>query len=396
MRLLIVNNIPTPYRTFLFERLYRQGQRFGVDVRVAYQAAREARRAWRPEQFEARFPNFISRGLRPWRAAPKPLFTYTTLNADILEQIASGHFRWVMMAAFMSITNWIASVIPLCRTLRLLWSESNVYSTQRMNPAARLLKRALLSRYDMLVCPGQRAVEYVAGLNPCTRRLPVLWLPNLVDVAAFRQRVAELRLQRETIRRQLGLPRDELVLLGVGQMIDLKGYDELVEAAADVAGRFRIVLLGDGPRRSQWQQRVSRLGLQERVCLPGQADVETVLRYLAVADWFIHPAHFDDSPLVVIEAINAGLPLAVSEQTGNTPETVRPGVNGYTFAGGQVDEVRACLQRIVDTPPEQRAAFARASERISHERFEPDVVVSRFFRDLLRYTRLRSSAAPRG
>jgi glycosyltransferase involved in cell wall biosynthesis len=166
-------------------------------------------------------------------------------------------------------------------------------------------------------------------------------------------------------------------------MVETRGLVALIEAAARVAGEYRVVILGDGPLRQQYLARAAGLGLGEKILLPGEFPPDTVAKYLAVADAFMHPSLEDSSPLVAIEAVTAGLPVGISVQTGNSPETVQEGVNGFTFDASNVDHVAGCLRRLVELAPEQRSAMGRASADLAHDRFDPDVVSDRFFRGLL-------------
>ncbi len=381
-RLLIINNVPTPYRAFMFAKLHEHGAACGVDVSVAFQARRDRWQVAKPEDIEMNFPHGISRGLWRHSAPGGDLFTYTTLNPDILRDVSSGRFDYVLMSALQSVTGWLASLSPSGRTLKLLWSESNLLSTTHRNWLARRFKALLVSRYPALACPGRRAIEYVCDLAPQMASRPVLYLPNVVDTTLFKQRIAQLRGQREAIRSELGVSDDCLMVLGIGRHAASKGFAGLIEAAAHVQGRYRLMLVGDGPLHQDWIARVGQLGVADRVVLPGTFPPQQLVRLMAAADFFVHPALSDPSPLVCVEACYAGLPVAISEQTGNAPETVVDGVNGFSFDSYDPAAVVDALRRIVATTPEQRRRMSAASVTLADQHFDPDTVCRRFFADL--------------
>jgi glycosyltransferase involved in cell wall biosynthesis len=381
-RLLIINNIPTPYRTFMFQKLHDVGLEHGVETTVAFQAQREARRPWKAEDFALQTPHFFSSGARFWSSKPRVFFTYTTLNLDIIRAVAAGRYDWVLLATLNSVTGWFATLLPAGRTVKVLWSESNLLSTRYMSALARAFKRLLLAPIDALACPGERALEYVYALRPQARALPTLYLPNLVDTGLFRRRVAELRAQREDLRREIGVSRDRRLILGVGRMVDYKGFGQVIEAAARVTGDYQIVFLGDGERLEAWRDRVHGLNLSERIRFDGQKTEVDVVRHLAAADWFLHPALEDPSPLVTIEAATAGLPLAVANQTGNAPETVVHGESGYRFDAANIADIAKTLEAMVSMDEVTRQRFAARSAALATQNFSPDEVADRFFRDL--------------
>lgn len=87
--LLIINSIPTPYRTFMFSKLYERGLRYEFETTVSYQACREKRRDWKPDQFNMPFPHVVSKTL--CRRRPREWFSYWSINWDILASVAAGN-----------------------------------------------------------------------------------------------------------------------------------------------------------------------------------------------------------------------------------------------------------------------------------------------------------------
>lgn len=384
-RLLVINNVPSHYRAFMFKKMSELGQRYGIEVTVAFQAEREPHRSWNPDRLDLRFRHFVSTGINPWSRRRKRYFTVRTFNTDILWGALVGGFDWVLMAPFMSVGTWVIAIVPLGRTRKLLWSESNLVSARRSGGLARWFKRLLQKPFAVIVCPGQRALEYVLDLSPELSSKPVFWLPNIVDTTLYGARVREERTGRDAIRAELGVTPDETLILGVGQMIERKGFHLLIDAVGQVGGRYKVMLVGDGPLRKAWSERVAAVGAGDHVRLRGEADPVEVARYLAAADWFVHTALQDPSPLAVVEAAVAGLPLAVSVQTGNGPEAVLEGENGFTFDPTDRKELIGAVRRMVTTPPEERFWMGRRSAEIARERFDPDVVINSFFQKLLKY-----------
>ena len=381
-RLLIINNVPTHYRTFMFDTMGARGAEHGVDVTVAFQAEYEKGRPWFKDRPPMKVRHFVSKGLNPFARGTQQWFTQRTFNTDILRSVAGGEYDWVLMAPFMSAGTWTIALWPT-RTRKLLWSESNLDSTRHLHGPGLWFKRLLLSPFSVLVCPGQRAVDYVRRIRPGMASKPVLWLPNIVDTALYDTRVREHRAQREQIRAQLGVGPGDVLVVGTGQMIERKGYHLLLEAAAAVPGSYRVILVGDGPFRQEWQARIDALGAGERIRLPGAESPENIARFLAAADWFVHPALQDPSPLVIVEAAVAGLPLAVSTQTGNAPEAVVEGENGFTFDPTDPAAMRRTLERIAASSPQDRLRLGRRSAELARERFDPVPTVDRFFKGLL-------------
>lgn len=382
-QLLIINNIPSHYRTFMFNKMNLKGREFGIDVSVAFQAERQSDRSWSPDQYDMRFPYYISTGVFPWRKRPQRVFTSRTFNTDIVLDVVRGGYDWVLTAPFMSPGTWAVALTPTSHTKKLLWSESNFADGGYIRGPVRLFKRLLQTPFSVLVCPGERAVDYVRYFNPKHVATPVLRLPNLVDTEVYAAAVAERRIHRDEIRASLGVFPNETLVLGVGRMIELKGFSHLIEAAGRVGGSFKVILLGEGDLRPKWLARIAELGLDGRVHLPGEVDSSRLVEHLAAADWFVHTALHDSSPLVVIEAVVAGLPVAVSVQTGNGPEAVDEGVNGFTFDPSDRESMDASFGRMLAASPEELRLMGVRSTELARDRFDPDSVIDEFYRGLL-------------
>ena len=210
----------------------------------------------------------------------------------------------------------------------------------------------------------------------------MIHLPNLVDSHLFQDKVGELRNDKVVLRKSLDLPLDKQIVLAVGEVSERKGIDQLIRATLRTSGPCKIVVLGSGPRLSEWTEWIEREKLEYRIGLKGYCDEHTVAKYFAVADWFIHAARYDPSPLTCVEAVCAGLPISISNQTGNQPEVLDDWDNGFAFDVEDVNEVSDVLDRMVNTTCKQRQEFARRSEAIFAERFDADRVLSRFFATL--------------
>ncbi|MBT7171095.1 MAG: glycosyltransferase [Phycisphaerales bacterium] len=195
--------------------------------------------------------------------------------------------------------------------------------------------------------------------------------------------MAELRTRREEIRQELGLVPGTPALFAIGRLVELKGFDQLIRAMAKLERPARLYLAGDGPQEEQLRSLIAELSLEDRVVLLGEQTPEQVQQWLAAADWFVHPARRDCSPLVTVEAANAGVPMILSTQTGNTPEAVEEGVNGFTFDVDDLDSLVGALNEALSLPQDRVDEMGQESLRIAEEKFDPDTVVHDFFKTLL-------------
>jgi glycosyltransferase involved in cell wall biosynthesis len=120
---------------------------------------------------------------------------------------------------------------------------------------------------------------------------------------------------RETLRRELGLPTDVPVVGHVGRFSQEKNHLFLLDIAAEVQKRrpeIHFLLVGDGPLRAATESRVRSIGLSGKVHFAGvRTDVARLMR--GAMDVFLFPSLWEGLPIVLLEAQAAGLCCVVSD-----------------------------------------------------------------------------------
>ena len=152
-----------------------------------------------------------------------------------------------------------------------------------------------------------------------------LVIPNGVDVTKF------AGLSREATRTELKIKESEQVVIFVGSLIPVKGMKYLVEAMNIIKQeclKARLLVVGDGEERQNLEELTNKLNLVECVTFVGRVVNERVPEYLVVSDLFVLPSLSEGFPLVVLEAMAAGLPIITTNVRG-LPEIVKDGENGF-------------------------------------------------------------------
>ena len=129
--------------------------------------------------------------------------------------------------------------------------------------------------------------------------------------------------------------------------------------AAVGAGAWDLVLLGDGPVKSELVRIIAELNVGAAIHLPGFKPFADLPAYYGLAAALVHASTTEQWGLVVNEAMAAGLPVIVSRTCGCSPDLVTDGLTGFTV--DPFDEAaltRAMLT--VATPAFDRAAMGRA------------------------------------
>jgi glycosyltransferase involved in cell wall biosynthesis len=144
-----------------------------------------------------------------------------------------------------------------------------------------------------------------------------------------------------SIRRELGLAQDELVVTALSKLRPEKNFEASIDALTLIGQRFpeaRLVIAGDGPHEQAVRRHAVRLG--DRVVLAGHR--EDTMELLDASDILVHPSHFDAFPTTVLEAMAASVPVVA------------------TCAGGMLEIIEPEVTGILVPPPPSAAALAAA------------------------------------
>lgn len=199
------------------------------------------------------------------------------------------------------------TLLPVLKDLPQIRVVVIFHGATRLNCAARELLRGFPSSRLTLAAVSQTlAMSLQEELD-----IQVTALRSAFDPAVFQSAL----LSREAARARLGLPGGEARVFGaVGRLVDSKGFATLLEAFARAAADhpdWRLVIVGEGPRRDALQARVSQPDLVGKVWLAGHLD--EVAKLYRAFDWVLIPSSDEGLGLTLQEAVLAGIPVLASE-----------------------------------------------------------------------------------
>jgi N-acetyl-alpha-D-glucosaminyl L-malate synthase BshA len=166
------------------------------------------------------------------------------------------------------------------------------------------------------------------------------------------------------------------ILMHISNFRPVKRVRDVVRVFARVLPDVpsELVMVGDGPERSEAEHEASLLGVTSHVHFPGKLDAVAPL--LASADLFLLPSERESFGLSALEALACGVPV-IGCHTGGLPEVVRDGETGVLCDVGDVDAMAAGARALLtDSARWTRASTLAAQD--ARERFSLDEIVSRY------------------
>jgi glycosyltransferase involved in cell wall biosynthesis len=277
-------------------------------------------------------------------------------------------------------------------TPTVVMSESTAWDERRAG-WKEWIKSRLVKLNSAGLAGGTPHADYLAQLGLTPDRIFKGY--DIVDNGYFSAKAEEARSQKSEVRSQKSLP--EKYFLASARFVEKKNLRRLIEAYAryremaqkaeggsqesevrsqrsEVGSQeaedgnrkaevWKLVLLGDGPLKSDLCRLISDLGLQDSVLLPGFKQYDELPAYFGLAGAFVHASTTEQWGLVVNEAMASGLPVLVSSRCGCAADLVQEGVNGFQFDPGNVEELAGLMLKI-SAFSFQLSTFGSESRRI--------------------------------
>jgi glycosyltransferase involved in cell wall biosynthesis len=189
----------------------------------------------------------------------------------------------------------------------------------------------------------------------------------------------------------------------IGTLHEVKGQRFLVEATSLLVRRgvdLAVTFIGDGPDRASLEALVAESGIGDRVRFAGQRRRADVLERLAVTDVLVVPSvptaegKREGLPVVLIEALAAGVPAIASDLSG-IPEIVETDVTGILVPPGDPTAIADALERLAGDPDLRARLGAGGRARVAAE-FDLDANARRLIERFRASAAERAAGAPAG
>ncbi|HEY9888077.1 MAG TPA: glycosyltransferase, partial [Candidatus Obscuribacterales bacterium] len=138
-------------------------------------------------------------------------------------------------------------------------------------------------------------------------------------------------------------------LLYVGRLAAMKGLPVLFEALSTLGDRYpevKLTVVGDGSERAAIEASAVQLGLGDRVEFVGYKSQAEVRDYLQATDIFVLPSFAEGVPVVLMEAMAAGVPVLTTQIAG-VPELVTHQETGWLVPPGDAKALAAALETLI-------------------------------------------------
>jgi len=195
-----------------------------------------------------------------------------------------------------------------------------------------------------------------------------------------------------TLKLKYNISPDVFVLAIIGRLTEVKGHDDILDAAKTVPDAL-ILVAGDGERQAHLEERIANEGISNVKLL---GFIEKVDEIIAVADALLNASFgTETSSLALILGMSAGRPAVVSDYGGN-PYLYKDGVNGLMFKIHDSAAIAEAMLKL-KSDPKLYKRLSEGARQVYSERFTDKIMASNteaVYHELITLTPPRRSAPP--
>jgi len=343
-KVIILHNIISPIRVFLFNELAKHYKSQGIEFKVLFLSVSDKNRNWKVD-FDMNFDYEILDNFAI-RIVGKDLNTffinpgiYKKLKQENPDKIISfGWDNWVAYAA----THWCKKN----KKIFILWSGSTKYEKSWRRTLLRPVVKYIINRSNDFIAYGTRAKEYLTSFGANPENIQIFY--NTIDIEYFSEKSKNFT-EKKTLKRKLGVETNKIVLFS-GRLIEMKGIFEMINGFKkyfDIDNDISLLIIGTGPDEEKLKKYIRDKQI-ENIFFTGFVQYEDLYKYYSISNVLLFPSRQDIWGLVINEAMACGLPVITTKETGASVDLIEEEKNGYIIKSNNFSEITKAIKKVFD------------------------------------------------
>lgn len=361
---IFINNIPSPYRNYLFNLMYDCGINF-----IVYHEAKTAKdRGWKFLGDEVKYNNYFD------ECYIRLPFNSGTFNPVILYKLLKSNQETEIVVAGWGGINQILicamKYLGLLRNPLHVWCEANyldIKGPKKRTGLNNVLRKFCMKNVDgKVLVPGIMAKKALLHFGITIDDSRFINFPNIIDDKNFKYG-------------HYNPVNDLPIFISPVRIIErLKGCVNFFEAiGSENIKKALFLIAGDGSDKSMYENYIKDHGYENNIKLLGFLNSEQMEQVYSTANVMLLPSFYDPSPLSLVEATKKGLVILASNHCGNHFEAVECGRNGESFDPLNKADIKKKFEKLLNNI-DRWALYSLRSTEIYKEKFHPNVVLGNF------------------
>lgn len=327
MKVLVIGSFPAPYRVAVFQELAKE---YELEVYFCTDKNEERAKDW-----------FCKSGE----------LSFEVLDNEEVQQKFAKALRNIKKYDFVLAydSTWMAAMKAMicCRLHGVPYFVNNDGALPHKSSFLRsMVKKFFFKGAKLCFASGQFSKQYFLENGVKEKNIRIHNFTSLTKEDILPAPVSAE--EKTALREQLNLLPNKVYAITVGQFIERKGFDLLLQAWKSIedTSNAELLLIGGGGKRAEYEAYMQEHGLQN-VTIIDFLKKEELFAYYKASDLFVFPTREDIWGLVINEAMACGLPVISSDMCVAAHELVTHGDNGYLYPTLDVEQLEKYLETLL-------------------------------------------------
>jgi glycosyltransferase involved in cell wall biosynthesis len=291
------------------------------------------------------------------------------VNFDILRKLKNDKPDILIVHGWGYFTHWLTLLAAWWLGIEIWFrSEAPIAKEHKRGTLVKLMRKLIfeytlfkkVSRFLYIGKSNKQFYEYFG-----VPEHKFVFTPYCIDNQKFSLDYENKKQNKDLLRQQIGLNARQKVFLFCGKLIEVKAPFVLLEGYKKVQSEdTALVIVGDGKLRPEIENYIQQNGLIN-VKLVGFKNQSEIADFYVLSDVLLLTSVSETWGLVVNEAMNFRLACIVSSGVGCAADLIRDGQNGFVFENGNVQDLAAKMQLVIENPALLQTAAEAAPQIVS-------------------------------
>ena len=273
--------------------------------------------------------------------------------------------------------------IPCIHTYHTVYEEYTHYISNfgksPLKKVVRKLSKRYIAHFSGVIAPTEKTRDLLISYGVKNK---IYVVPTGINLEKFKKDIPDA--ETNSLLKSFNIKKDSFKLIFLGRISKEKNIETLINIMPKIVSEnnnIQLIIVGDGPDRLELEERVRYLDLQDNVIFTNRIPNDKVPIYYKAADLFISPSKTETQGLTILEAMAAGVPVLVYDDT-NIKGIVLHKKTGLLFKENDelLDNIKFALNNKEEIQSYAKEAF-KIAEDFSSANFAKKV--ERIYKELI-------------
>jgi glycosyltransferase involved in cell wall biosynthesis/ubiquinone/menaquinone biosynthesis C-methylase UbiE len=267
---------------------------------------------------------------------------WVTLRVARQENCELVHAHWAVPTGLIGV---IASKYLSKRALIITIHGSDINIYPKKSSLIHILTQFVLKKSDIIIAVSDELKKAIVNdFNVSPQKVKVI--PVGVDTQFFTP------LPKVKARKELGLPKEQNILLFAGGLAPVKGFRYLLDAMPEIVrshSNTLLIVIGKGGSEEieEVVRKVKEVGLDRNLKFAGQRPPSEMPLWMAAADLLVAPSLKEGFGVVALEAISCGTPV-IASRVGGFPDIINATQGGFLIEPANLSHLAQHINQFLE------------------------------------------------